>query len=117
MKISFNTVLDWDDAASTPIAAPDLATAKYTVFVDTVNPPVQNYPVPSTNLTAATTNADGSKRVTIDAVADLKLTLIPNATYYVALQDSVKDILSAETAVLTFVNTIAPKPPGNPSVA
>ena len=117
MKISFNTVLDWADAANTPISPTDLATAKYTVFVDTVNPPVQNYPVPDANVTAATSNADGSKRVTIDAVADLKLTLVPNETYFVALQDSVKGALSAETAVLTFVNTVAPKPPGNPSVA
>jgi hypothetical protein len=113
MKIGFSTVLDWNDAANTPIASTDLATATYTVFIDTVNPPVKNYPVPATVIAAGTPNADGSKHVTVDAVTDLGLTLVPNATYYVAAEDSVDAKLSQETAILTFVNTVQPKPPGN----
>lgn len=117
MKIGFSTVLDWNDATSTPIAAADLATATYTVFIDTVNPPVKSYPVPATAIAAGTPNADGSKQITVDAVKDLSLTLVPNATYYVAAEDSVDGKLSAETAVLTYTNTVQPKSPGNFSVA
>jgi len=117
MKVSFSTVVAWDDPKSTPLTAADLATATYTLFLDTVNPPVKTYPVPAANIAAATPNVDGSKTVTVDAVKDLGLTLVPNGTYYVAAQDSVDGILSLETAIITYKNLIQPKSPGNFTVA
>lgn len=108
MKITFTTPTQFDDG--TPITAADLATAKYAVFLDTVTPPVKQYPVPAALL--QTTGA-----VTVDTAKDLGVTLVPRTTYFVAMDDSVNGELSDLTSVLTFKYTPKPNPPGNFSFA
>lgn len=115
MKISFSTPLKWSDLSA--IAAADAATETFKVFIDTVNPPVKNYQVPAANFAAGTPNADGSKQITVDATADLGVAVTPGVKYYVAAQDAVDGILSAETAILTYVSSATPAAPGNFSVA
>jgi hypothetical protein len=108
MKITFTVPTEYDDG--TPIAAADLATAKYAVFLDTVTPPVKQYPVPPALL-------QGAGAITVDTAKDLGVTLVPGTTYYVAMDDSVSGVLSDLTSVLTYVYTPKPLPPGNFSLA
>lgn len=115
MKISFSTPLKWSDGSA--IGIPDAATETFKVFIDTVTPPVKSYSVPAANFAAATANADGSKQVTVDAAADLGLTVTPGVKYYVAAEDTVDGILSPETAILAYVSSATPAAPGNFSVA
>lgn len=108
MKITFTVPTQYDDGS--PISAAELATVKYAVFLDTVNPPVKQYPVPPALL--QTTGG-----VTVDTAKDLGVTLVPGTTYYVAMDDSVNGQLSDLTSVLTYVYTPKPNPPGNFSFA
>lgn len=108
MKITFTVPTQYDDG--TPIAAAELATAKYAVFLDTVNPPVKQYPVP-----AALLQSTGS--VSVDTLKDLGVTLVPGTTYFVAMDDAVNGQLSDLTPVLTQIYTPKPNPPGNFSFA
>lgn len=114
MKISFSTPLLYTDG--TTISAAALAAAGYTVYIDTVNPPVKSYTVPAANVAAATVNADGSKQVTLQAT-DVGVVVAPNVTYYVDTADSVSGNASAQTAVLTYKYSPVPAAPGNFSLA
>lgn len=114
MKISFSTPLLFTDGSTIPTAA--LAQATYTVYIDTVNPPVKSYTVPTANVAAATTNADGSKQVTLQAT-DVGVAVAPNVTYYVDTADSVSGNPSAQTSVLTYKYSPVPNSPGNFSLA
>jgi hypothetical protein len=109
MKLTFKVPTQYDDGS--PIALADLATAKYAVFLDTVNPPIKQYPVPPA-LLQQTTGA-----ITVDTSKDLGVILVPGTTYYVAMDDSVGGVLSDLTSVLTYVYTPKPNPPGNFSFA
>lgn len=119
MKIQFDTPLTGTDqnGNAVQLSAADIAALTYIIFLDTVNPPVKSYAVPAANVAAGTPNADGSKRITVDAVKDLKLTLTNQATYYVAIEDQEGNAISPETAVLTYVYKVTPGPVGNPSVS
>jgi hypothetical protein len=108
MKITFTTPTQYDDGS--PISAAGLAAAKYAVFLDTVTPPVKQYPVPPALLQSTGT-------ITVDTTKDLGVTLVPGTTYHVAMDDSVSGVLSDLTAVLTFQYTPKPLPPGNFSFA
>jgi hypothetical protein len=108
MKITFTVPTTFDDG--TPITAADLAAAKYAVFLDIVTPPVKQYPVPPALL-------QGTGAVTVDTAKDLGVTLVPGTTYFVAMDDSVNQVLSDLTSVLTFKYTPKPLPPGNFSFA
>lgn len=119
MLIEFDTPLTGTDPAGNTVnlSATDVAALTYTIFLDTVNPPVKTYAVPAANVQAATANANGSKHVTVNAVNDLKLTLTNNATYYVAIEDQEGNAISPETAVITYVYKVTPGPVTNPTVA
>lgn len=118
MKIAFDTPLSGTDTtgATVTLTATQEAALAFTVFVDTVNPPVKSYPVPAANVAAATANTNGSKRITVDAVKDLSLTIVPGTTYFVAVADALGTTISPETAVLTFVDVVTPGAPQNPFV-
>jgi hypothetical protein len=119
MLISFNTPLTGTDPAGNTVqlTQADIAALSYTIFLDTVNPPVQKYAVPAANVQAATANADGSKRISVNAVTDLKLTLTNQATYYVAIEDQEGNAVSPESAVLTYQYIVKPGPVTNPTCA
>lgn len=119
MLIAFNTPLTGTDptGASVPLSAADIAALTYTCFVDTVNPPVKSYAVPVANVDAGVANADGSKRITVDGVKDLKVPVVNNGTYFIAIEDQEGNAISPETAVLTYVYKITPGPVTNPTVA
>jgi hypothetical protein len=119
VKIAFDTPLTGTDqsGAVVTLTPAQIAALTFTVFVDTANPPVQKYPVPAANITAATANANGSKRVTVDAVKDLGLTITAGTEYFVAVEDSLGTAISPETAVLTYMDVVTPGAPQNPSVA
>lgn len=110
MKIQFDTPLTGTDASGNPVTltAAQIAALSFNVLIDTVTPPVKGYAVPTTVMQAATTNANGSKHVTLDAVLDLKLTLTAGSTYYVAITDTLGNVVSPETAILTYVDFITP---------
>ena len=120
MKIAFDTPLVGTDAtgAAVTLTAAQIAALTFMVFVDTVNPPVKSYPVTLSKLTTPpTANANGSQRVTVDAVKDLGLTIETGTTYFVAIEDALGTAISPETAVLTYVDAVTPGPVLNPSVA
>ena len=119
MLIAFNTPLTGTDpsGATVPLSSADIAALTYTCFIDTVNPPVKSYAVPAANVSAATANPDGSKRISVDAVKDLKIALVDNATYYVAIEDQEGNSISPETSVITYVYKVTPGPVTNPTVA
>lgn len=110
MKIYFDTPLVGTDASGSPVTLTpaQIAALTFNILIDTVNPPVKSYAVPPANLTNATTNADGSKHVTVDAVNDLKITLTAGSTYYVGVTDALGNKVSAETAVISYVDFITP---------
>lgn len=108
MKITFTVPTKYDDGS--PIAPAELATAKYAVFLDTVNPPIKQYPVP-----AALLQSTGA--VTVDTAKDLGVILVPGTTYYVAMDDAVNGEISDLTPVLKYTYTPKPSPPGNFTVA
>ena len=119
MKIAFDTPLVGTDStgAAVTLTAAQIAELTFTMFVDTVNPPVKPYPVTLSKLTTApTANANGSQRVTVDAVKDLGLTIAAGTTYYVAIEDALGTAISPETAVLTYVDVVTPGAPENPFV-
>jgi hypothetical protein len=110
MKIQFDTPLIGTDASGDPVTltATQVAALSYNILLDTVTPPVKSYPVPAANLAAATTNANGSKHVTIDAVNDLKVTLTGGTTYYLAATDNLGNVVSPETAILSDLLVVTP---------
>lgn len=118
MKIQFNTPLVGTDQNGNPVtlSAADIAALSYVVLLDTVNPPKQSYPVPAANLTSATANADGSKRVTVTD-ADLKVTIADNVQYFVEIQDALGNQVSPPTAVIPYELTVTPGPVTNPIIA
>lgn len=120
MKIAFDTPLVGTDStgAAVTLTPTQEAALTYTVFVDTVNPPVKSYPATLSKLTTApTANANGSQRVTVDAVKDLGLTIAAGTTYFVAVEDALGTAISPETAVLTYTDVVTPGPVQNPTVA
>jgi len=119
MKIAFDTPLVGTDStgAAVTLTPTQVGELTYTVFVDTVNPPVKNYPVTLSKLTTApTANANGSQRVSVDAVKDLGLTIVAGTEYFVAVQDALGTAISPETPVLTFTEIVTPGAPQNPFV-
>lgn len=118
MKITFDTPLNGTDASGNAVTltAAQIAALTYTIFLDTVNPPVKTYPVPAADLTAATANANGSKRVTVNAT-DLGVTPVAGTTYYVAVEDSLGNAVSPESPILTYLDVVTPGSPANFSVS
>jgi hypothetical protein len=119
MKIGFDTPLTGTDASGAPVTltAAQQAALVFTIFLDTVNPPVKSYPLPSSLTTPPMTNANGSRHYTVDAVKDLGLSPVPGVTYYVAIQDALGAAISPETAVLTYMDVVTPSAPQNPTVS
>lgn len=117
MKISFDTTITGKDAsgAAVTLSPSDVAALKYTAYIDTVNPPVKAYPIPPAKIVGPA-NLNGSVRVTIDAAADLGVTVEDNVEYFIDLKDSIGNVVSAATQVLTFTEVVTPDPPANPSV-
>jgi hypothetical protein len=110
MKIQFDTPLTGTDASGTSVTLTpaQIAGLTFNVLIDTVNPPVKSYAIPAQNLTAATTNPNGSKHVMVDAVNDLKITLTAGSTYYIGITDALGNQVSTETAVISYVDVITP---------
>ncbi len=104
MKIQFDTPLTGTDenGDTVTLTAAQIAALTYTVFLDTVNPPVKSYAVPAANLAAATTNANGSKHVTVDTITDLGVTEVAGTTYFAQVGDG------TVSAVLSTVPTVSP---------
>lgn len=104
MKIQFDTPLTGTDQNGDTITltAAQIAALTYTVFLDTVNPPVKSYAVPAANITAATTNANGSKHVTVDTIIDLGVAEVAGTTYFADVNDG------TASAVLSTVPTVTP---------
>jgi hypothetical protein len=119
MKIQFDTPLTGTDQSgdTVTLTAAQESALTYTIFVDTVNPPVKSYPLPSSLATPPMTNANGSRHYTVDAVKDLGITLVPGTTYYIAIEDALGTAVSPETAVLTYTDVVTPSAPQNPTVA
>jgi hypothetical protein len=119
MKIAFNSPLTGTDptGAAVTLSPADIDALTYTIFLDTVNPPVKTYPVPVANVAAGVANTDGSHRITVDAIKDLNVAVLNNQTYYVAIEDQEGNAISPESAILTYVYKVTPGPVGNPSVA
>lgn len=117
MKISFDTTVTGKDSSGTTVALSpaDIAALTYTAYIDTVNPPVKAYPIPSAKIVGPA-NPNGSVRVTVDAVADLGVTVVDNTQYFIDLKDSIGNAVSAATQVMTFTEVVTPDPPANPSV-
>lgn len=121
MKVTFTSPLDFASGAAIPAAV--AATLAYTLFIDTVNPPVKAYPVDPAAVKAATPNADGSATVMVDCEKNeaTGFTPVPGTTYFIAVQDSVQEggsaVLSPESPILTYNYEPQPAAPGNFSVA
>lgn len=122
MKLEFDSPLNFTDGDVIP--ADIASTLAYTVFADTVSPPVQTFPVPAALVAAGTKNANGTVHVTIDLLkGDLTgFTPKPGATYFFAIKDSVKEgsqtVDSAESAIVTATApALTPEAPGNFSIA
>ncbi|MDE2097492.1 MAG: hypothetical protein KGL39_09625 [Patescibacteria group bacterium] len=117
MKLEFDSPLDYTTGAA--IDPTTLASLAYTVFIDTVNPPVKSYPVASSAVANATTNANGTKHITVDCVAGdaTGFTPIPGTKYFCAVQDSVSEggtpVLSAESPVIEYTYDLTPTAPAN----
>lgn len=116
MKLFFDTTITGEDQNGAPVtlSPADIAALTYTALIDTVNPPVKEYPIPPA-LIKGTANANGSVHVTID-VADLGVVVVDNTPYFIELQDSIGNAVSAKTSVMTFTEVVTPDPPANPSV-
>lgn len=110
MKIQFDTPIVGTDASGNPVnlTAAQIAALTFNILLDTVTPPVKSYAVPANSLAAATANPNGSRHITVDAVNDLKVTLTAGSTYYVAVIDALGNVVSAESAVITYVDFITP---------
>lgn len=119
MIIQFDTPLVGTDPGGNTVqlTPAQVSALTFNILLDTQNPPVKSYPVPAANLAAATTNANGSKHIKIDAVNDLKVTLTGGATYYVDITDALGNAVSKATAVITYVDTITPGEVANFSVS
>lgn len=117
MKIQFDTPLTGTDQNGNVVTltAAQIAALSYVVLLDTVNPPVQKYPVPAANIANATTNANGSKHVTVTD-ADLKVTIATDIPYFIEIQDALGNAMST-TAVLNYEDVVTPGPVQNPIVA
>jgi|SRR5690242_2061627 len=121
MKFEFDSPLNYTDG--TVIDSTVAATMAYTIFVDTVTPPVKSYPVPASLVAAGTKNANGSVHVTVDcSKGELTgFTPVAGTTYYCAIEDSVVEggqkVLSPESPVITYLNVGVPQTPANFSVA
>lgn len=109
MKIAFDTPLNGFDGSGNAVTltAAQIAALTFTIFLDTVTPPVKTYSVPAADIAAATANANGSKHITVNAT-DLGVTPVPGMTYYVAVEDSLGSAVSVESAILTYVDTVTP---------
>lgn len=113
MLISFTTPnQNTDGSAISPTAV-----MKYLVFLDTVNPPVKSYQVPDANVAAGVAQPDGTVRVAVDAVKDLKAALVVGTTYFVGVEDSENGVISAETPIVSVKYNPTPNPVGNFSAA
>lgn len=77
----------------------------YTVFVDTVNPPVKSYPVPAANVGAAVSG--------VITVTFVQLGFVPVATkdYYVDVTATDTDGVSSPSASIQFGYSILPSAP------
>lgn len=104
MKIQFDTPLNGTDQnGDTIVLTPaQIAALTYTVLLDTVTPPVKSYAVPASVVAAATTNANGSKHVTVDTITDLGVTEVAGTTYYAEVTDP------TASAILSTVPTVTP---------
>lgn len=119
MKIQFDTPLMGTDASGDPVTLSDaqIAALTYNVLLDNKTPPVTSYPVPASCLTAATPNANGSKHVTVDAVNDLKATLVGGTTYFIAVTDALGNLVSPQTSILSDLLVVTPGDVANFSVS
>jgi len=118
MKVSFTTPVA--NADGTPVDQTEASALVYFVLIDTVNPPVKSYQVPAANIAAGTSNADGSKTVTVVAEKDLPgFTLgAPGTSYFVAAEDEYGTNMSAATGPVAYVVPFpTPSAPGNLSVS
>lgn len=115
MKITFTTPIKNTDGSL--VSDAEKAALAYTVFFDTVNPPVKTYKVPAADLAAGTPNADGSETVTVDVEKDLGIALVAGTTYFAGMTDAFGTQVSTETAIVQVTYEPTPEAPGNFSVA
>ena len=118
MKIQFDTPLTGVDQNGAPVTLTqaEIASLSYLVLFDTVNPPLKKYPVPASNVTAAATNANGSKRVSVTDT-DLGVTIVDGTQYYFEIQDLLGTQISPPTAVIPFERIVTPGAVQNPTVS
>lgn len=121
MKLEFDSPLDYTDG--TVIDPTVAATMAYTVFADTVNPPVKTFPVPAAIVAAGTKNANGTVHVTIDLLkGDLPgFTPAPGVLYYFSIKDTVQEngaaVSSADAPVVSSTYQPTPQVPANFTLA
>lgn len=121
MKLEFDSPLTYTDGvAIDPTVA---ATMAYTIFADTVNPPVKSYPVPAALVAAGTKNANGSVHVVVDVAAGQLPGFMPapGVLYYFSIKDTVQEngaaVSSADAPVVSNTYQPVPQPPVNFSLA
>lgn len=110
----FDTPLTYQDGS--PISAADLAALVYDIKVDTSNPPTTKYTVPAANVAAASTNANGSKHVTV-LFTDIGFAPQANVTYNALVGDSLGAMPEDDSAIITFINQEVPSAPTGFGVA
>ena len=103
-KFTFKTPLN--DSTGAPLSAAAIAALTYNVLVDTVNPPLKAFPVPAANVSAATSNSDGTKTVTV-LFTDIGFTPASNVTYFATAVDSEGGLASGDANIVSFTNTVA----------
>jgi len=92
------------------LTAAQLASLTYTAEIDTVNPPVTSYQVPTDKITSVAGPNGASLQVNF---SDLVPPFVPvdGTEYFATLTETDNNGTSAPTPVISFTNTVAPAAP------
>lgn len=97
------TELSWNAVTASSDGSPLVGAVSYTAYIDTVNPPVKAYPVPSTDAPVA--------GVLTATFASLGFVPVGNTTYYADVTATDTAGTSVPSGVVTFSNAVAPAAP------
>lgn len=100
-EFTFTESTTYVDGSAIPAGTP----LTYNLLVDTVNPPLKAFPVPAANVAAAVAGV-----VTVK-FTDVGFVPVPNTQYFVAATEATGTAVSADSAVLPFVQVLPPSPP------
>lgn len=104
-EFQFTLVTEYTDGSVIPAAL--LATQAYTLMIDTVNPPVKQFPVPAANVAAAVGGI-----VTV-LFSDVGFTPVAGQAYFADVIDDVSGVNSAASNEASFIPL--PKTPAAPT--